>query len=189
MIKIDFNRNFRGFSNEEKILLDTGIILALANEYDAWHNTVNNLFETHILSDEDDENSKAIFLFVNPLIINEVTHLAGRPLESYRRKKPKEDFSNINPEKVVDETISNIEELIDNEVFLVIDGNREAVMEQFKLYKDLGSADAANVAIANQHSLNFLTVDSRLAENIYLKRNQLTNIHKVYTTSGKYRTY
>lgn len=58
MIKTDFNNGFKGFADNEKILLDTCVILALANEYDAWHNTVSNFFWNSILNDDDDDNSK-----------------------------------------------------------------------------------------------------------------------------------
>lgn len=52
MEKIDFNsKYFKGFEKDEKILLDTGIILALANEYDSWHGTVKDLFDKYILTE------------------------------------------------------------------------------------------------------------------------------------------
>ncbi|MCY8115393.1 hypothetical protein MOC26_01725 [Bacillus spizizenii] len=190
MIKTDFNNGFKGFADNEKILLDTCVILALANEYDAWHNTVSNFFWNSILNDDDDDdNSKALFLFVNPMILSELTHLAGRPLDNYAKKHPKEDLTKINAKKVIDNTVGDIKKLIENDVFLVVDGNKETVKKQIQLYKSLGPTDAANVAIANEHGLNFLTVDVRLANNMIRNQKRLPNIETVYTTTPKHRTY
>ena len=43
----DFNDNFKGFEDREEILVDTNILLAYLNSYDAWHNTVSRLFDNH----------------------------------------------------------------------------------------------------------------------------------------------
>ena len=69
MIKTDFNSpDFKGLVEHEDILLDTGVILAFLNKYDAWHKTVAELFDKHIIG-----NDTAIFLYVNPTLVNEVT--------------------------------------------------------------------------------------------------------------------
>ena len=190
MKRIDFNSpDFKGFENNEKILLDTGIILALANEYDAWHNTVTDLFSNHILTDDNDENNKALFLFINPTILNEITHLADRPFKQYAIKNKQIDLSTIDPQAVVGDTVSNVKTLIENEVLLIADGNKESAIKQIELYSILGSADAANISIANELGLNFLTVDIRLSSNIYRIKNKLRKISKVYYTKNHYRTY
>jgi predicted nucleic acid-binding protein len=47
---VDFNDNFKGFESGEDILVDTGILFALLNSYDAWHQTVNNLFDNFVIN-------------------------------------------------------------------------------------------------------------------------------------------
>ncbi|MBM7839421.1 putative nucleic acid-binding protein [Alkalihalobacillus xiaoxiensis] len=185
MIKIYFNSNFTGFEDKERILLDTGILLALNNKYDAWHKTVSNLFEDHILG----ENDKSIFLFLNPLILNEVTFLAGKPFDNYVKKHPRKNLNIINPQKVIDCTVNGIKDLIEAEVLIVVDGNKDSTLKQISLYKELGSADASNAAIANELELNFLTVDGRLANQMIKNKAKLSNIKKVYTTISIHQTY
>nr|WGD90386.1 hypothetical protein P5665_20555 [Bacillus subtilis] len=121
--------------------------------------------------------------------MSELTHLAGRPLDNYAKKHPKEDLTKINAKMVIDNTVGDIKKLIENDVFLVVDGNKETVKKQIQLYKSLYSTDAANVAIANEHGLNFLTVDVRLANNMIRNQKKLPNIKTVYTTTPKHRTY
>lgn len=186
MEKIDFNINFSGFEANEKILVDTGVILALANEYDAWHNTVSNLFNTHVLNDDED---KPLFLFVNPTILNEITFLANRPFENYKSKFPSQDLSGVDPNTVLSSTINDVKILVDEEILLIIDGNKNSALKQLEIYKELGSADAVNASIANEYGLNFLTVDTKLANNIYRYRENLSNIPKIYYTIPMFRTY
>lgn len=123
------------------------------------------------------------------MILSELTHLAGRPLDNYAKKHPKEDLTKINAKMVIDNTVGDIKKLIENDVFLVVDGNKETVKKQIQLYKSLYSTDVANVAIANEHGLNFLTVDVRLANNMIRNQKKLPNIKTVYTTTPKHRTY
>lgn len=184
VIKVDFNDNFLGFEDGEKILLDTGVILALANEYDAWHNTIRNLFERHIL-----ENEVRLHLFINPTILNEITFLAGRPLQNYKRHIINDNLSFIIADELITRTINDVSNLIKEEVLLITDGNKESSLKQIELYKELGSADAANVSIADVHEMNFLTVDKRLSDNIYRLSNKLTKIKKVYYTNPSHRSY
>lgn len=76
---IDFNHpEFQGFSEGEDILIDTGVWLAFYNQYDAYHSTVKRLFDKHVL-----HNEKNLFLYINPTIVNEITHLASTPLKKY----------------------------------------------------------------------------------------------------------
>ena len=61
MEKIDFSADdFYGFSDGEDILVDTGIILAYLNSYDAWSEVVTELFDKHILAEDMD---KTLFLY------------------------------------------------------------------------------------------------------------------------------
>ena len=185
MERIDFNtKHFKGFDQDEKILLDTGIILALANEYDSWHGTVKELFDKYILSE-----IQSLFLYINPTILNEITHLADKPFVNYVNKHTEFDASGVNPRKIVDKTVTSIKTLIRDEVLLVIDGNKESTIKQIELYKKLGSADAVNVSIANEFSLNILTVDFKLSNNVYHSKRQLRNIPKVYYTNPGHQDY
>lgn len=50
----DFNDpRFNGFENEEEILVDTGMLYAYYNQYDAYHATVKSLFDTYVFGNED----------------------------------------------------------------------------------------------------------------------------------------
>lgn len=87
---IDFNSSsFKGFKNEEDIVVDTGVFLGYYNEYDAYYTTVNKWFENHILN-----NDISMYLYVNPTTINEFTHLSNSPLKQYLEAHPekKSDF-------------------------------------------------------------------------------------------------
>ncbi|MFO1444045.1 hypothetical protein KDN24_12695 [Bacillus sp. Bva_UNVM-123] len=81
---IDFNTpSFSGFQKEEDILLDTSIILGYYNKYNAYHTTITELFQNHILNNDND-----LFLYINPTILNEITHLASNPLKQYLNRYP-----------------------------------------------------------------------------------------------------
>ena len=76
MVKIDFSSNdFLGFSDNEDILVDTGILLAYLNNYDAWSHVVTDLFNNHILSEDSD---KTLFLYINPCVLNEIMNLTDK---------------------------------------------------------------------------------------------------------------
>jgi len=184
MRKIDFNENFSGFEDGEDILVDTGIIFALANTYDAWYNTVTNLFDKHVFN-----NSNALFLYVNPTIINEVTHLSEKPLEKYLEKHPNEVFTQEDINNVRDSIADKLKDLIENEILLVLDGNNESVLKQIELYKDLGSADAVNLSIANLYGISFLTVDNTIVRNVLANHEKVKNVRNLYYTTRKHRTY
>jgi hypothetical protein len=53
---INFSDNFIGFDEGEDILVDTGILFAFYNEYDAYHSTVKHLFFNHVFN-----NDQALF--------------------------------------------------------------------------------------------------------------------------------
>lgn len=182
---INFNlEEFKGFEENEEILLDTGIILAYLNKYDAWHTTIKNLFNNYIFN-----NDKVMFLFVNPCIVNEVTFLSERPLNNFLKENKEISFSKDEKDKVKKETMDTLEQLIANEILLVLDGDKSSVLKQIQLSNDLGSADAVNASLANEYSINFLTVDGKLARNMKDQESKLSNIPKVYYTTSKYRDY
>lgn len=182
---INFNsEDFKGFEDKEEILLDTGVILGYLNKYDTWHGTIEKLFNNHIFS-----NDKTVFLCVNPCIINEVTYLSEKPLEQYRKKHPVEIISAAEVSKVEGQTMTTLKTLIEQEVFIVLDGDKNSVLKQIELYKKLGSADAVNASLANECRMNFLTVDGRLANNMKQVEEQLKDIPKVYYTTSEYKDY
>ncbi|PWX20908.1 hypothetical protein [Clostridium perfringens] len=181
---VNFNsEDFKGFPEGEEILVDTGIILAYLNEYDTWHNTVKNLFENHILN-----NDKTIFLFVNPCIINEVTFLKDKPIVSYQKKTGNRvDITEI--QRVSKAVLQSLNIMVDNEILEIIDGDKESVKKQIELSDFLGSADAVNASIANAYGINFLTIDTRLANNMKIKEEKLTDVKIIYHTTAEYKTY
>lgn len=187
MKRIDFNSSsFHGFEDGEDILVDTGILFAYFNEYDAYFETISGLFLNHILN-----NQKSLFLYINPTIIDEVTHLAKTPLKQYLKSHESEtsNFTNDDHTTLQDKITYQVRELVEKEVLLVLDGDRNSVLKQLDLYKQLGSADAANASIANLYGTSFLTIDARLSHNIDSVQSELPNIKNIYYTSGRYRTY
>ncbi|PWX37194.1 hypothetical protein CYK80_12375 [Clostridium perfringens] len=181
---INFNsENFKGFPEGEEVLVDTGIILAYLNEYDTWHNTVKNLFENHILN-----NDETIFLFVNPCIINEVTFLKDKPINNYLKKTG----NRVNMEevqRVSKAVLEGLNIMVDNEILEIIDGDKNSVKKQIELSDFLGSADAVNASIANAYGINFLTIDTRLANNMKIKEEELKDIKIIYHTTPEHKTY
>lgn len=184
MEKIDFNQKFSGFKSNEELLVDTGVLLALNNKYDAWHKTVKHLFNTHIL-----QSSNKISLYITPSIVDEITHLSKRPLENYKKKHRSKTFTVADEIKVADGCVNDLKILIQGDVLKIADGDKNSVLKQIELYKELGSADALNATVADKHGLSFLTVDGVLANNIANKPKKLSNIHRVYYTTSAHRTY
>ena len=183
---IDFADNFHGFEEGEDILIDTGILFAYYNEYDAYYDVVNHLFQNHVFHD-----TASLFLYVNPTIVNEISHLAKDPFRQYTKARLTEPI-NLTPEdavKMEDIIIGNIKQLIENQVLLVLDGDDSSVLKQLELYKKLGSADAVNASIANLFGTSFLTVDFRLANNMQDVKHSLSNVQNIYYTTGRYRSY
>lgn len=181
---INFNsEEFQGFPEGEEVLVDTGIILAYLNEYDTWHNTVKKLFEDHILN-----NDKTIFLFINPCIVNEVTFLKNKPIEFYQKnnnvKLSKDEIQRVNKS-----VLENLHIMVDNEILEILDGDKNTVKQQIELSDFLGSADAVNASIANAYGINFLTLDTRLANNMKLKEKELSDIEIIYHTTPEYKEY
>lgn len=182
---IDFNsKKFKGFNENEEILLDTGVIFAYLNEYDVWHTTIKELFEKHIFN-----NDKSMFLFVNPTIINEVKFLAERPLKYYLEKHPDEKIEEDEIARIKELLDKSLSELIKEDILNVLDGDKDSVLKQIKLSSKLGAADAVNATIADTYGINFLTVDRKLANNMKEAEKELEDIDKVYYTTGNHRDY
>ena len=182
---IDFNSSsFKGFEDGEEILLDTGILLAYLNEYDAWHTTVENLFNKHIFG-----NDKVIFLFVNPTMINEVLHLGKEPLKRYIEKHPNNKIDLEEKERVQKHINNTISVLVEEEVLNVLDSDKETLIKQINISNELGAGDAVHASIANEYGINFLTIDRRLAEKIKEMEDKLGNIPKIYLTYGRHKDY
>lgn len=184
MEKIDFNdRSFLGFGVGEDILLDTCILLSLFSERDPWHNTVLNLFNTHIFPDD-----KVVLLYTNPLIVNEVLHLSTKGLENYAK------HHNIKfKKKDIDDARTFAQDMmtvfIDEGILKVLDGDESSVAKQIQLSAKFGAADAGNVSVANLYGTNFMTIDNKLVKNIEANSSQLPNIEKVYYTTPVHKSY
>lgn len=184
---IDFNHpSFTGFEPGEDILIDTGIILGYYNKYDAYYTTVTKLFEDHILN-----NDNNMFLYINPTVINEINHLAKTPLKQYLKSFPHEsrNFTTSDKDVLTNNIVKGVKELIENEVLLILDGDKESALKQIDLSDSLGAVDAVNASIANLYGTSFLTVDRALTNNIFSKQTELPNIKTVYYTSGRNRDY
>lgn len=187
MRRIDFNNNFKGFINKEDILVDTGILFALLNEHDAWYKTVNKLFDNFIFNNNDD----VLFLYINPCIQNELTNLldSNNLTKFYNSKYPQLGVTKEEVENIEKNSISAIEKLINEDVLLILDSNKESSLKQLKLYKESGAADAINISIVDEYGISFLTVDNRLVNNIVKRANELKNIQNIFYTNPSYRTY
>ncbi|MCY9737468.1 hypothetical protein M5X17_27585 [Paenibacillus alvei] len=184
MKKIDFNDPaFNGFEEGENVLLDTGILLALFIKDDSWHEPVTELFENYITNSDN-----TVFLYTNPTIINELSHITTKGLDSYLRGH---NLSANEGEKgIIKQTVKdNVKTLIENEILIVLDGSGESVLKQLELSEKLGAADAVNASIANEFGISFLTVDSTLVTNMDSVRNELSNINNLYYTTGAHRKH
>lgn len=182
---IDFNsENFNGFTEGEEILIDTGVLLGFLNTYDDWHDTVSNLFSKEIIG-----NDKTLFLCVNPNLVNEVQHIANNSvIKDYLRNHPEErsKISKDEINKISSDIKDSIKELIEEEVLLVLDGDKQSVLKQLELGDKLGAADALNASIANEYGINLLTVDTKLVRNIDTCKDKLPNLPKVYYTTSEH---
>jgi predicted nucleic acid-binding protein len=186
MQKIDFNSpsfKRKGFEDNEDILIDSGVILAYLNAYDSWHNTVNELFEKYIFNNEDN----VLFLYVNPTIVNEVTHILDKPAVKYEEKHGVV-LSDADKANMAISTADRLKQSIENEIFIVLEGNKASVLKQLEIFNTLGAVDAVNVSIANEYGISFLTVDNKLVRNLAKIGSLVPDIHNVYYTTPKYLT-
>ncbi len=180
MEKIDFsNPTFDGFSDGEDILVDAGVLLAYLNNYDAWSNVVNELFNKHILQESSD---KTLFLYINPCVLNEIMHLTrnNQSIITYLKKHKGESLSAAEIENVEKKTVNALQVLIKNDILIPLDANKDTYLRQMITYKELGSADSFNASLANDYGISFLTVDNKLVRNIQDNIFNFPNIDKVY---------
>ena len=184
MQKIDFNSNvFKGFEDGEDILLDTGVILSFLNPNSVWHKTVYELFDRHIFG-----NDNSLFLYINPTLVDEFTHVADKPAKDYA-KATGINIDDTALKAIRNKMISDLKSLIDDNILLVLEGNKSSILKQLSIYESLGSADAVHASIANEYGISFLTVDNKLVNNMFSISQELENIHNVYYTNPSHRTY
>lgn len=189
MVKIDFSsKDFAGFSDEEDILVDTGILLAYLNSYDSWSNVVKELFNNHILQ-EDSE--KVVFLYINPCVLNEIMHLASnnQSITSYLRKHKKQTISAAEMESVEKKTVNALKVLIENEILIPLEAGKQTYIRQMNTYKELGSADSFNASLANDYGISFLTVDNKLIKNIEENISNFPDLGNVYYAPPNKQNY
>jgi predicted nucleic acid-binding protein len=184
MNKVDFNDEcFSGFEDNEDVLLDTSVILAFLNRYDSWHETVAKLFEEYII-----ESVNTVFLYVNPTLINEVTYLSGKPIMQYARAND----LNVAANDVLQSkraTVKDLRKLIEDEIVIILEGNKESVLKQIDIHERVGDADAVYVSLANEYGISFLTVDNKLVNNLFAISDELKQIRNVYYTNSSHREY
>ncbi|GEM_PF-1900386 len=184
---VDFNApGFNGFEPEESILIDTGVLYAYFNSFDAYHATVKNLFDTYVFNTED-----VIFLFVNPTIVNEIVNLAQRALDQYLIAHPREseNFAQPDKEAVRDTIMHFVHDLVQEDVLLILEGDKNSVLRQISLTNHLGAADAVNVSMASLYGISFMTVVNRLVNNMLGVRSGIEAINNLYFTKPRHRTY
>jgi predicted nucleic acid-binding protein len=169
---INFNdKSFGGFEQGEDILVDTSVLLALTADYDPWHATVLNLFNRYIFPEES-----IVLLYTNPLIVNEVLHLSTRSLTRFieRFKVEYGETAKLEKQEFIEDMLTVF---VEEGILKVLDGDMNS-----------GAADASNVSIANLYGVNFLTTDHTLARNM-VSQPELTNIKKVYYTTGRHKSF
>ena len=181
---IDFNRNFQGFYDNEDILLDTGVILALLNQYDAWHSTIKNLFDNFVFN-----SPVELSLYIHPGIVNEVTHLAGKPLDQYIAKHPQLSFSQSDIEIITTNTLQKIRDFIEQDIFIVLESTKQTLLKQIIHSKYFGAMDSMTVAMADAYGISLLTVDNKLVNNIAAKSDEFRDITRIYHTTPAHRSY
>lgn len=179
---INFNK-FSGFEKSEDIFVDTGVLLAFLNEYDAWHLTVNKLFNNHIVN-----NPNEIHLYTHSGIINEVTHLADKPLDSYM-KAFNFGLSESDIIETAENAIIGLSEMIEQDYLEILVSSKMSSLQQIKYARHFGSTDSLIVSILQEYGINLLTVDYRLANKIKAKSTEFGNIKNIYVTDSSYMDY
>lgn len=189
MEKIDFSASdFTGFSDGEDILVDTGILLAYLNSFDAWSKVVTELFDKHILAEDLD---KTLFLYINPCILNEIMHLTGnnQSIVSYLRKHKNETITEEEIAEVEKKTVDALKVLIKSGILIPLTADKETYLRQMNTYKELGSADSFNVSLANDYGISFLTVDNKLVEHIEDNISNFPDLGNVYYAPPNKQSY
>lgn len=189
MVKIDFSSNdFLGFSDNEDILVDTGILLAYLNNYDAWSHVVTDLFNNHILSEDSD---KTLFLYINPCVLNEIMNLTdkNKSIEHYMKKHKSETITDEDIIEIEKNTVNALRILIKNDILIPLEANKETYLRQMNTYKELGSADSFNVSLANDYGISFLTVDNKLVKHIEENIANFPDLGNVYYAPPEKQSY
>ncbi len=189
MEKIDFSSNdFAGFSDGEDILVDTGVLLAYLNDYDSWSNVVKELFNTHILQEDAD---KVLFLYINPCVLNEIMHLtnSNQCIITYLKKHKGEEITDEEIAEVERKTVGALRILIENDILIPLEANKETYLRQMNTYKELGSADSFNASLANDYGISFLTVDNKLVTHIEENLFNFPDIGNIYYASPEKQSY
>lgn len=181
---IDFNRNFQSFYDNEDILLDTGVILALLNQYDTWHSTIKNLFDNFVFN-----STVELSLYIHPGIVNEVTHLAGKPFEQYIAKHPQLSFSQSDIEIITTNTLQKIRDFIEQDILIVLESTKQTLLKQIIHSRYFGAMDSMTVAMADAYGISLLTVDNKLVNNIAAKSDEFRDIIRIYHTTPAHRCY
>lgn len=189
MEKINFSStSFKGFSPNEDILVDTGVLLAYVNEYDSWSTVVTELFNKYILNEETDD---VVFLYINPCILNEVMHLTSerKSISSYLKAHISETLTSDEIEAIENKTVDAIRVMIEKDVLIPLEAGKETYLRQLNTYKELGSADSFNASLANDFGISLLTVDNKLVNNILTNLSNFPTLDKVYYAPPSKRSY
>lgn len=189
MEKIDFSASdFVGFSDDEDILVDTCILLAYLNSYDSWSAVVTELFNKHILAEN---SSKTLFLYINPCVLNEIMYLIGenRTIKHYMQKHKSETITDKEIAEVEKRTVNALRILIENDILIPLEANKETYLCQMNTYKELGSADSFNASLANDYGISFLTVDNKLVDHIEENISNFPDLGNVYYAPSEKQSY
>lgn len=189
MEKIDFSdEKFAGFSDGEDILVDTGVLLAYLNDYDAWSLVVKALFDNYILQEESD---KVLFLYINPCVLNEIMHLTSnnQSIATYLKKHRGESISDEEIADVEKKTVDALRVLIENDILIPLEANKDTYLRQMNTYKELGSADSFNASLANDYGTSLLTVDNKLVRHIEENIFNFPDLGKVYYAPPEAQSY
>lgn len=189
MEKIDFSADdFIGFSDNEDILVDTGVLLAYLNRYDSWSEVVTKLFNEHILAEDMD---KTLFLYINPCILNEIMHLTSnnQSIISYLKKHKGATISDEEIQEVEKKTVEALRILIKNEILIPLSADKDVYLRQMNTYKELGSADSFNASLANDYGISFLTLDNKLVGHIEENISNFPDLGNVYYAPSEKQSY
>ena len=180
---VDFNRDFISFLDNEDIFLDTGVLLGLLNPFDSWHSTVKSFFDNYVFENDN------LILYVHSAIVNELTHLAYKPIEKYAQIMDEYKVSEKEINNSIKTTIDQIYKLIDNDVLILLESTKKSVLNQILFSQPFGSVDALSISLINEYGISFMTVDNRLAEQACRYKNKLLNINRIYYTLPYSRSY
>ena len=160
----------------------------LGYNYDAWSKVVTELFDKYILS-EDTGNT--LFLYINPCVLNEVMNLTGKhkTIKYYLEKHRSERMTDEEIAEVEQKTVNALKILIENDILIPLEANKNTYLRQMNTYKELGSADSFNASLANDYGISFLTVDNKLVRNIEENLYNFPDLGNVYYAPPDKQSY